>query len=272
MQGREVSWPFLAALVDGETMGRNENRRRLTVTSCLVVVSLLFVSCTKVSNNKSAACPPTGCPEQVAKDKAECLKTVGSVWVDEKLECQVAHSLEMCQKAKPDFVWDGMACVSSKDIKNYYRWCIDTTATDSIKATIAIINKNFNGSNCEAISAALESKTEIVFQGEEIVDLTPFQAFKQIKKLDLWNNKITDLSPLAGLNQLEILNLGHNAIVDLSALASLTNLKELYLFENNIVDIKSLGGLKKLKVLDLTTNSISDFSPVDALKIPDLRK
>lgn len=252
-------------------MDCQENPRRVTFVSWMMILAI-FVSCVKVSNNKTAACPPDGCPEQIAKSKNECLKNTGSIWIDAQKECQIAHSLEMCQKAKADFVWDGLTCVSSKEPKNYYRWCIDTTASDSIKATLSIISKNFNGSNCEAINSVLTSRLEIIFQGEGIVDLTPFQRLKKVKKLDLWNNKISDPSPLAELSQLEILNLGHNSIVDISALASLTKLQELYLFENNIVDIKALSAMKKLHILDLTNNQVTDYSPVDVLKVPDLRK
>ncbi|MBI2602173.1 MAG: leucine-rich repeat domain-containing protein [Deltaproteobacteria bacterium] len=204
--------------------------------------------------------------------ETECKKTKGAEWNTAHQVCVKPYTLAMCRKANKSFVWDGIGCVSQNKVKNFYRWCIDLSAPESVKQTVRIITQKFQGSTCQAVNTALVEKESFTLQGESLVDLTPFQGWEGLKHLDLWNNKIVDVSPLKYLQNLETLNLGHNEISDASPLASLKKLKELYLFENALYDVTALGTLTGLQVLDLRKNRIQDFSPVEALGVKSLMK
>ncbi len=219
------------------------------------------------------ACTEASCETgSLAKVKASCLSNLGATWNTGSQTCNVASSLAMCQVASADLVWDGMQCVTQASVPNFYRWCINASAPASILQTLAIIARNYNGSNCQAMNFDLVSHTQLVYQEAGLIDLTPLAAFTQLISLNLWDNKIQDLTPLAGLTNLQVLNLGHNLITDIGPLAGLKNLKQLLLFENSISDLSPLAGLTNLQVLDLRSNPIADYSVVDALKISEVLK
>ena len=98
---------------------------------------------------------------------------------------------------------------------------------------------------------------------ERLKDLCKIE-FKELKKLNLYDNNISDIKVLekAKFEKLEILDLGNNKISDINILEKVKfkELKELYLQWNNISDIRAFENVKfeKLEILYLGYNNISD--------------
>jgi internalin A len=74
--------------------------------------------------------------------------------------------------------------------------------------------------------------TELVFNNNQISDISPLASLTKLTELRLADNQISDISPLANLTNLTVLNLEYNQISDISTLASLTNLTMLDLRDN----------------------------------------
>ncbi len=84
---------------------------------------------------------------------------------------------------------------------------------------------------------------------------------KNIKSLNLWNNKISDISMLSEFPSLEIISLSTNQVKDISVFKKLKNIRELYLKDNQITDlnqIENLKNCKKLEKLVLKDNPIAN--------------
>jgi len=87
-----------------------------------------------------------------------------------------------------------------------------------------------------------------------------------IVELDLNGRGIQSLGGIESLRNLRVLNLRDNRISDISSLNRLLKLQELNLRGNQVVDISALAGLRKLVYLNLHSNSgITDISPLGNL-------
>ena len=112
-------------------------------------------------------------------------------------------------------------------------------------------------------------------KGLEIISMINF---KQLKKLNLNDNKITDIKSLekSKFEKLEIINLGNNNLTDINKLEKLNfrELEELYLNHNSIKDINVLEKVKfkKLKKLELSDNNISDIKVLEKVHFKELKK
>ena len=101
--------------------------------------------------------------------------------------------------------------------------------------------------------------------------------FKELKELNLWNNKISDLNNFKNISlpNIEILNLGNNEISDINDIEQIksNNLKELYLYWNNISDINILEKMNfdNLEILNLSKNRISDINVLKNIKFDNLK-
>ena len=73
---------------------------------------------------------------------------------------------------------------------------------------------------------------------------------KNIRALNLWENKLSDISILSEFSSLEIISLSVNQIKDISAFKKLKNVRELYLKDNEISDINQIENLKNSKKLE----------------------
>lgn len=122
----------------------------------------------------------------------------------------------------------------------------------------------------EGIEYALNIKS-LDLAGNEIVDLSPLKACKNLEVLDLGdqylyenNQYLTDISPLGELINLKKLILKNNKIVDVTAISKLTKLEELDLYGNK--GIKSIDGFENLtklrKLLLNRTMGITDIAPL----------
>lgn len=66
----------------------------------------------------------------------------------------------------------------------------------------------------------------------DLHDLTPLSGLKNLKHIDIQQQRISTLTPLTGIVNLEYLNLANNQIEDISPLVGLNNLKKLVLRRN----------------------------------------
>ena len=98
----------------------------------------------------------------------------------------------------------------------------------------------------------------LLFQYNQISDLSPLTGLTKLRELRLGDNEISDVSPLKGLTKLETLYLSVNNITDVSPLKGSTNLERLNLSDNKITDLSPLKGLTNLKELDLEGNPVSE--------------
>ena len=106
---------------------------------------------------------------------------------------------------------------------------------------------------------------DLELYSNQIVDLTPLNQLKNLKRLGLSFNQIVDLTPISQLKNLNLLKLDGNQIVDLTPLNQLKNLRLLYLGRNQIVDLTPISQLKNLQWLYLSANQITDLTPISEL-------
>lgn len=105
----------------------------------------------------------------------------------------------------------------------------------------------------------LPSDVRIKIENSPLKTLPDSSALKNIKYLNLGNNRIDDISNLAGLKSLKELNLSHNNISDISMITGLPNLESLDLSFNSIYDFSSLSAIPKLLKLNLAGNNIKSL-------------
>ncbi len=89
--------------------------------------------------------------------------------------------------------------------------------------------------------------------------------FKNIYKLNLYNNNIPEIKGLDNLVNLQILYLCGNQITEIKGLDNLINLQELVLSTNQITEIKGLNNLVNLQNLVLVDNKITEIKGLDNL-------
>ena len=82
---------------------------------------------------------------------------------------------------------------------------------------------------------------------------------KNIKKLDISNNKLSSLIGISQAQNLEWLNIENNLIQSISQILQLQKLMQLYSagnFINNFKECKQLGKLKNLEIIDISGNEV----------------
>ena len=90
----------------------------------------------------------------------------------------------------------------------------------------------------------------------------PFFLLEDIDELDLPDRGMENLDGLEYCKQLRKLDLSNNKLSDISEIAGLIYLEELYLADNQIGYIDALSNLHYLKIVDLSNNQIDDISPL----------
>ena len=96
----------------------------------------------------------------------------------------------------------------------------------------------------------------------KITNLTGIQHALNLRYLYLWNNQIRDITPILALKQLEVVDLQNNQISDITPLTGLTRLNGLVLNNNQISDVSPLTELVNLDYLYLQENPIKDRKPL----------
>ncbi|MBK3926344.1 leucine-rich repeat domain-containing protein [Listeria ivanovii] len=142
-----------------------------------------------------------------------------------------------------------------------------TSITDVVTQNELDTITSISGSGVDTIEGMqyLNNLTFIVFNKDNISDLSPLAGLTKMKHIMLAYNKIKDISPLANMTDLEYLSIPGNQISDISSLLNLTKLNHVELENNQISDISVLANLTDIDYLTLATNQISDISAVGNL-------
>ena len=106
------------------------------------------------------------------------------------------------------------------------------------------------------------SVIELDLSGRNIQYLDGIEALRNLRVLNLSNNRVRDFTPLGKLRKLQELDLSSNRIHGISSLPSMPGLKRLVLWNNRISDVTSLAKNQQLEYLDLSANRIEDISPL----------
>jgi hypothetical protein len=110
-----------------------------------------------------------------------------------------------------------------------------------------------------------EQITQLVLEGEEIVDIAPVQLLHNLESLDLSFTAVEDLRPLKSLDRLHTLVLANSQVEDLTPLRELKALHTLSLANTRATDLRALRELGELRELDLRGVPIRDISELSSL-------
>ena len=109
------------------------------------------------------------------------------------------------------------------------------------------------------------SVIELDLSGRNIQYLDGIEALRNLRVLNLSNNRVRDYTPLGKLRKLQELDLSNNRIHGISSLPSMPGLKRLVLWNNRISVVTSLAKNQQLEYLDLSANRVEDISPLAEL-------
>lgn len=123
-----------------------------------------------------------------------------------------------------------------------------------------IVSKFDADGNGKISGSEAESVKELVYTGKNLSEIGSLVYFRQIRKLDLRNNKLTaiDLGPF--VNLLEELNLSGNSLAELS-FAGAKSLKTVIVSNNSLTSCTGLSGsdLTDLTYIDASHNKLTSF-------------
>ena len=119
----------------------------------------------------------------------------------------------------------------------------------------------FSGNDFDNIIEALKNSTTLenfTIRAQNIIDMSKVAELKNLKILNLGDNKINEIQGLENQYNLTHLTLANNAIIKIEGLESLSNLQVLNLTNNKITDITPISLNSALTQLYLTKNSEID--------------
>jgi len=93
-----------------------------------------------------------------------------------------------------------------------------------------------------------------------ILDLSPIEAMRQLRYVDLSNTKITALGPISNITFLEHLDVSNTPTADIQFIKYADKLKSLNISNTKISDIGLLTNLKSLKSLEAAQTPIMSFA------------
>ncbi len=93
-----------------------------------------------------------------------------------------------------------------------------------------------------------------------IVDLSPMEAMRQLRYVDLSNTKITALGPISNVTFLEHLDVSNTPTADIQFIKYADKLKSLNISKTKISDIGLLTNLKSLQSLEASQTPIMSFA------------
>lgn len=124
--------------------------------------------------------------------------------------------------------------------------------------------QTYQTDSCREAEAAITESKRIKLIGNVIKDLSPFQDFTAIEKLDLRTTALQDLTALSSLPRLRSLHLADTGPLDFTPLADLQSLRIVRLRYTDTThlanNLKVLASLTSLRVLSLTGMRLSDES------------
>jgi eukaryotic-like serine/threonine-protein kinase len=135
------------------------------------------------------------------------------------------------------------------------------------------LNTSFDGKMTPTIEEGVV--TGLQFSTDNVVDISPVQAFVGLKVLDCSFSRfdrneargLCDLSPLEGMNLTE-LSIHNTHVTDLSPLKGM-ELTKLQLYGAHVTDLSPLKNMP-LRVLGIGINPISDLTPLKGMPLEDL--
>ena len=127
---------------------------------------------------------------------------------------------------------------------------------DNILALTSKIDKPLN----KEIGPLLKNLESLNLSNNKLEDLYGFDAYSNLKILDLSANMIYKIDNLMNYQNLENLSLRQNKVFEIKPLQKLANIKILDLSQNEITDISSISELTNLKVLNLSNNQIASLN------------
>ncbi|MCR5146578.1 MAG: hypothetical protein K6B70_04460, partial [Clostridia bacterium] len=92
----------------------------------------------------------------------------------------------------------------------------------------------------------------------KVIDITGLGSFRNLKVLNLSNNKVGNLDKLSELKNLETLTIRNNGLTDLNSVKNLKSLKQLDASHNEITNVSGLSELTNLEMLLLDSNRIEN--------------
>lgn len=93
---------------------------------------------------------------------------------------------------------------------------------------------------------------------EEITDITGLEGFRNLKSLNLSNNKVTNLEKLSELPNLQTLIVRNNNLTNLNGLKEAKSLVQLDASTNLIYDVSGISNLNNLDIVILNNNKLGD--------------
>ncbi|MFK7827981.1 MAG: leucine-rich repeat domain-containing protein [Oligoflexales bacterium] len=154
------------------------------------------------------------------------------------------------------------------DSKDFIAYCEEGSSQDSadgVKYTIRRLLWSVRSEDCKHAFEKLQGLTSLNLNsnpegGHQISDLRPLAGLKNLRHLDISNNKLKDLRPLASLENLSSLSLrGNRHELDLFPLRSLVNLQSLDLCWLGNRSLKPIQNLKNLEILGVSGSGNLDL-------------
>lgn len=160
----------------------------------------------------------------------------------EAIKCTYNIKPSMITTVAIDYPEDCTSTITDSGLRNY------------------IVSKFDADGNGKISGSEAESVKELVYTGKNLSEIGSLVYFRQIRKLDLRNNKLTaiDLGPF--VNLLEELNLSGNSLAELS-FAGAKSLKTVFVSNNSLTSCTGLSGsdLADLTYIDASHNKLTSF-------------
>jgi len=99
----------------------------------------------------------------------------------------------------------------------------------------------------------------------ELNDLTPIEAFTQLKELKISGTQASNIDALKNLKRLESINLSKNPIENMDILSELSKLKYINIANTPISNLNWIMPISHLNYLDISGTQIKNLKPLSAL-------
>ncbi|MCH6200967.1 leucine-rich repeat domain-containing protein [Aquiflexum sp. LQ15W] len=107
----------------------------------------------------------------------------------------------------------------------------------------------------------------IDFSGNEyLIELTPLEALRDLKYIDISNTKVEELNPISNVTFLSHLNISNTPTKDIQFIKYSDKLEYLDVSNTAIEDISELGNLKSLKTLRAVNTQIMSYSVLNSMQ------
>jgi LPXTG-motif cell wall-anchored protein len=164
------------------------------------------------------------------------------------------------------FVADNQEIIISQDVNKSIAFN-DKVLANRVSARLGNAIKSrasFNGKWAITLSTADLYKVEnldlsaTANDSEKIQDVTGLEGFRNLKSLNLSNNKVTNFDKLSELPNLQTLIVRNNDLTNLNGLKDVKSLVQLDASTNLIDDVSGISNLKKLDIVLLNNNKLGD--------------